>query len=313
MRRVRLFILSSAVHIHSRLLTIGRNRRCTDVSACNLRALKLEALHLRHVVAQTAICNVTGDGAGCVRRSGCHRRNGVTVQSSTISCGNTTEGTSHKAGASSEAHPLTALNDSIADIRVGTKSVCKALRKASCSCTGSGCNATACSAKHTAGTASHTAADTGDYTSCHQQLHSHATAGLSYIQTDRSQITVKLLCSLQIGDRAEQPKEDATFSCRKSATVGDVLAHRGSKASQEPNIHHQQQELGTNHATPRLEHRVCCLGCAHAERQRRCVAQNTNYDVPFNRLQKELEVVPTQCDLQDQNQDHTHHTGHRYD
>ena len=166
-RNIRLFKLCSTVHIHSRLFSIGRDRRCTDMSTGDLRALQLEALHLRHIVAQTAVRNVAGNGTGCIGCTGCHRSDGIAVQGCAVSSCDTTEGTRHKTGATTEAHPLTALYDCITDIRVRTESGSKALCK-TCSCsTCSGCRATG-SAEHTSCATSHTAANTGDHPGCHQ-------------------------------------------------------------------------------------------------------------------------------------------------
>ena len=34
----------------------------------------------------------------------------------------------------------------------------------------------------------------------------------------------------------------------------------------------------------------------------KAIAQHTDHDIPFDRLQQQLEVIPSECDKQDQNQ-----------
>ncbi len=135
----------------------------------NLCSLQLETLHLGHIVAETSVCNVSGNGTGCVRCSGCNRRNGITVQGGAVPCGDTAKGSGHKASASAKAHSLATLHHCITHIRIGIESGNKARCKASSCSTGSCSRTSGCvsgSAEHTAGT-SGTAAYAYDHTGCH--------------------------------------------------------------------------------------------------------------------------------------------------
>ena len=309
MGSIRLFKLRSTVHIHICFLTVRSGCCGTDTATGNLSPLHLEALHMGHVVTQGTICNVTGNSTGSTRRTGSNRRNGLTVQSGAISGCDSTECPSNKSCTTTEAHACTAFDNSITNIGIGTESGSKACSKASCcrSCTGCSCTS-ARTAKDTA-CGSGTAANTGNNPGCHQQFHTHTGSGLSHIQAHGSQIAVKSLGALQICQGAEHPEEDTSLSCGQSAAVADEVAHGGSKASQEPDIHNKEQQLRTNHSAPGLEHIVCALGCAHGKGQRRSITENTNYDISFHCLKEELEVVPAKSDEKDQDQNKAHDTG----
>ena len=214
MRNIWLFKLGSVVHIHCGLLSIGRDRRGADTTTGDLGSLQLEALHLRHIVAETAVCNISGNGTGCIGCSCRYRGNRVAIEGCAVSGRNTTEGTSHKASTTAKAHPLTALHNCITDIGIGTESGSKALGKSCGCCTGSGCNTSASSAEHTSCATGCATTNAGDDSSRHKQLHAHTGAGLGYIQSDGTQIAVKLLCCLQVGNSTEQPEEDTSLTGR---------------------------------------------------------------------------------------------------
>ena len=69
-----------------------------------------------------------------------------------------------------------------------------------------------------------------------------------------------------------------------------------------PHVHDQQEKLRAYHPAPAFKDLVSRLGAAHAECQRGGIAQHTDHDIPFDRLQQQLEVIPSECDQQDQNQ-----------
>ena len=283
---IRLFKLRSTVHIHICFLTVRCGCCGTDPATGNLSPLHLEPLHMRHVVTQRPICNVTGNGTGSTGRTGCNRRNGLTVQSGAVSGCDSTKGPSNKSCTTAEAHAGTTFNNSITNIGIGTESGSKSCSKTSCCRSGSGCSRTSARTAKDTACGSGTAANTGNNPGCHQQFHTHTGSGLSHIQAHGSQIAVKSLSALQICQGAEHPEEDTSLSCGQSAAVAYELAHGGSKASQEPNIHNQEQQLRTNHSAPGLEHIVGTLGCAHGKSQGRSITENTNYDISFHCLKE---------------------------
>ena len=306
---IRLFKLRSTVHIHICFLTVRSGCCGTDTATGNLSPLHLEALHMGHVVTQRPICNVTGNGTGSTRRTGSNRRNRLTVQSGAVSGCDSTEGPTNKSCTTAEAHACTTFNNSITNIGIGTESGSKACSKTSCCRSGSGCSRTSARTAKDTACGSGTAANTGNNPGCHQQFHTHTGSCLSHIQAHGSQIAVKSLGALQICQGAEHPEEDTSLSCGQGAAVADEVAHGGSKASQEPDIHNKEQQLRTNHSTPGLEHIVCALGCAHGKGQGRSITENTNYDISFHCLKEELEVVPAKSDEKDQDQNKAHDTG----
>ena len=259
---IRLLILSRVEHIHRGLFAIGTNRCGADMATCDLCTLQLEALHMRHIVAKTPIGDLTANSTGHIGRSGSYRRDGIAVEGSTISCGNATKGSAHKSGTTAEAHSLTAFHNGITDIGIRIESGCKTSCKSGCRSSGSGCNSTsACTAEYTT-CRSGTTANTGNDPGGHHQLHTHTGTSLGNIQAHGSQIAVKALCTLQIGQSTEHPEEDTAFAVTQCTTVSDKLAHRRSKATKEPDIHDQKQQLRTNHSAPGSEYGIRGLGSA---------------------------------------------------
>ena len=305
----RFLILGCAVHINLGLFATGRCGSGADMTTCDLCPLHLEALHVGHVVAQGTICNIAGNGTGCTRRAGCHRSNGLTIQCGAISGSDAAESTGNKSGTAAEAHSRTTFDYCVSDIRIGIEAGGKACRKSSGSCACSGCScSTAAPAKDTAGrsgTASHTGYDPG----CHQQLHAHTGSGLGHVEAHGRKVAVKPLRAFQICQGAKKPQEKTSLSCCQRTAASDKLSYGGCETSQEPDIHHQKQELGSYHAAPGLKDIVGALGCAHRERQGRSVAQNTHDDIPLHCFQQELEIVPAQGYEKNQDQDEAHNTG----
>ena len=305
----RFLILGCAVHINLGLLSIGCCSSGTDMTTCDLCPLHLEALHMGHVVAQGPICNIAGNGTGCTRRAGCHRSNGLTIQCGAISGSDAAESTGNKSGTAAEAHSRTTFDYCVSDVGIGIEAGRKACRKSSGSCACSGCScSTAGPAKDTAGrsdTTTHTGYDPG----CHQQLHAHTGSGLGHVQAHGRKVAVKSLRAFQICQCAKKPQEKTSLSCGQRAAASDELSDGGCETSQEPDIHHQKQELGSYHAAPGLEYIVGALGCTHGECQGRRVAQNTHDNIQLHRFQQKLEVVPAQGDEKNQDQDEAHNTG----
>ena len=204
-RNIGFLILRGIEHVDRGFLSIRANRCRADMATGNLSSLQLEALHVGHVVAKAPIGNVAGNRARGIRRSDCDGRDGVAVQSSTVSCGNATEGTANKACTTTEAHSLTAFHNGITDIGIGIESGCKACSKSSCSCSSSCCNSTTTCAAEYATCRSGTTANTGNHPGGHQEFHAHAGSSLGYIQTHGGQVAVKSLGALQIRQSTEHP------------------------------------------------------------------------------------------------------------
>ena len=300
-----LFKLRSVEHIHRSRFAIRGNCGRADVTACNLRSLKLESLHLGHIVAKAPVRYITGNRTGSAGRSGRYRGNGVPIQGSAIPGSDTTEGTANESGAAIEAHVGAAFHNGITDIGVGAESGSETGGKAICGSTGSGSSGISAPAEDTARTAN-TAACPGDDSGGHHQFHAHAGSGLRHIQADGGQIAVESLGALQISQCAEHPQKDASFTGGQCTAVCNELPHGGRKTTKKPDVHDKEQQLGTNHPAPGLGHGVRGFGAAHRKGERRGIAQNTNNDVPFYGFQQELEVVPSQRNLQNEDQDQTY-------
>ena len=304
---IRLFKLRSTVHIHICLLAIGSRCCGTDMAAGDLSALHLEALHVRHVVAEAPICNVAGNHTGCIGRSASNRSNGITIERCTVSGSDTTKGTGNKACTAAKSHPGTTVYNGITHIGIGAEFGSKTCCKATCCSTGSGCR-TSASAEYTSCTSCSTTCSCKD-SGCHKQFHTHTGTGLCYIQANGSQIAVKPLRTLKVSQCTEHPKEDASLSGCQRATIGNELSHRRRKATQEPDIHNQEQQLGANHSAPGSEDGIRGFGSAHGKGKRRSITENSHHDIPFHGFEQEFEVIPSQSDLQDENQNKANHTG----
>ena len=117
-----LFKLRGVEHIHRSRFAIRGNCGRTDMASCDLRSLKLESLHLGHIVAKAPVRYITGNRAGSAGRSGRYRGNGVPIQGSTIPGGDTTEGAANESGTAIEAHAGATFYNGITDIGVGAES-----------------------------------------------------------------------------------------------------------------------------------------------------------------------------------------------
>ena len=219
------------------------------MASCDLRSLKLESLHLGHIVAKAPVRYITGNRAGSAGRSGRYRGNGVPIQGSTIPGGDTTEGAANESGTAIEAHAGATFYNGITDIGVGAESGSETGGKTICSSTGSGSRSISAPAKDTA-RAANTAACPGDDSGGHHQLHAHAGSGLRHIQADGGQIAVESLGALQISQCAEHPQENASFTGGQRTAVCNELPHGRGKTTKEPDVHDKEQQLGTNHSAP---------------------------------------------------------------
>ena len=201
---IRLFKLRSTVHIHVSLLAVRSCRCGADMATGDLGPLHLEALHMRHVIAQRPICDVAGNRTGGTRSTGSNRRDRLAIQCCTISGCDSTECTAYETCTTTETHAGTTFNDSITDIGIGaesgSKSSSKPIRCCACTC----CSSTTCTAKYTASRSCTTANSRND-TGRHKQLHTHTGTGLSNIQTHGRQIAVETLSTFQICQRTEHP------------------------------------------------------------------------------------------------------------
>ena len=233
-----LFKLRSVVHLQCGFLSVCSNGGGTDLPAGYLCAGQRLAVQMRHIIAETAVCDLSTNAAGYIRCSGSYGRNGFSCKGRAVSGSNSAKGSSHKTNRSSCAHAYTSIHDCIPYIGITLKPACKARRKscgrASC------CSGSACASEHTS-CAPGSTADAGDHSCGHQKLHTHAGTGLRHVEAHCGKIAVKFLCSLQESQCTEQPQEHAALSCGKGASIADVLSHRGVKATKEPYIHHQEQ------------------------------------------------------------------------
>ena len=180
MRHLRLFKLRSTVHVHGCGFAVGRRCCGADMATGNLGTLHLEALHMRHVVAQRLVCDLAANTAGYTGRSGCNGGDGVTIESRTISGCDTTKGTTHEACATAKADIGTAFDNSVTYIGVGAELGSKACSKATGCCTGSGCSAPGLTAEYASRTLG-TAAHAGNHPCGHHHFHGHAGTGLGNI------------------------------------------------------------------------------------------------------------------------------------
>ena len=170
------------------------------MSARYLRTLQLEACHMRHVVLQTAVSNISGDTSGGFGLSACNRCNGIATQGCTISGCHTTKGTGNKTCATTETHSGSAVNNSIPDIGVRIEFGSKARYKTTHAAIGCTTGKDACGILHTA-------AQACESLSSHKHLHTHTGTGLGHIHTDGTQIAVKTLRTLQVSQGTEHPEK----------------------------------------------------------------------------------------------------------
>ena len=204
MRAVRLFKLGSIEHLDSRFSPVGADCLCGDMSAGDLRIREIHALHMRHIIAETAVGNVAANRTRHIRCSGRHGRNGFSGQCGAVTGCHTAESPTDKADRSASAHSCAAVHDRITHIRIALETVGEACGKPRCRCACAGCGTA--SAEHAAG-ASCASGHASDYSCSHQQFHAHTGAGLGYIQSHCRKIAVKLLCRFEERHCTEQPQE----------------------------------------------------------------------------------------------------------
>ena len=290
MRRIRLLKLRCTEHLHRGFLAVGACHFGANLPTGDLGVRQLVAIQLWNIVAKTAVRNLPGNAARYIGRSGCHGGDGFAGKGRSITRGNATKSSAYEPNSSACAHPDTTINNCITDIAVALELTGESGCKSTCSRAGS---SSSTAAEHTACT-SGAASNSGNNPCCQQQLHAHAGSGLGDIEAHGCQIGVKFLSGFQKRQGAEQPQKNAPLPGGKSAAVTDVLTHRGIKCSKEPDVHYQQQHLGTHHPAPTFEYRRGCFGSTHGISQRGSIAEDTHYDVPLHRFQQQFEIVPSQ-------------------
>ena len=192
MGRIRLFILGRIVHLYRCRFPVRADGGCADMAARDLRVLQLMTLHLGHIIAKTAVCNLSADTAGHVGGSGRNRGNGFSGKRRSVAGRHASEGPSHKSNTASGAHTGTAFHHSVANIAVAFELAGKPGRKSVGRRSGAGSSRCAAASEYAAG-ASGPAADAADDPCRHQKLHAHAGTGLGHVKPDRRQIAVKPL------------------------------------------------------------------------------------------------------------------------
>ena len=210
MRTVRFLKLSCAVHSNRSFLSVSANNLGCDLTTGDFRTRNRHTTHMRHIVCETSICNVSGNHTGHTRCSTCDGSNRVTSQLRTVTCGHTAKGSAHKSNRSTGAHTLTALYNSIANVTVALEFVCEPCGETACCGTGT-CGS--CTTEYITGTSC--SVSNACHNSCrHQKLHTHTGTGLGYIEAHCRQIRVELLRGLKESQRTEQPEEYAAVSGR---------------------------------------------------------------------------------------------------
>ena len=177
--------------------------------------------------------------------------------------------TAHKAHAAAQAHPGTALHHRVPNVGVAFEFAGKPRREGagSCPCAGGGGTGRGpTGTEHTAG-AFGPASQAAEHPGRHDHFHGHAGPGLSHVQAHGRQVAVELLGGLEKSQRTEQPEKHGAASAGQGSAVADELAHRAVKGPEEPDVEHQQQQLGAHHPAPGFEHLVGGLGAAHGESQ----------------------------------------------
>ena len=211
MRNIRPVKLIRGIHLHSGGLAVCANHVSTDMAAGDLRSGELLIPELGHVVAQTAIRDLTADGPGAGRGPRGHRGNGIAVENSAVPCRHAAEGPGNEAGRTAGTHAGTAGHHSVTDIGVALELVGKAAKESaagSAGCTrSSGRAGSSCAGalEDAARCAAAMPADAGDHPGGHEKLHAHAGAGLGHIEPQGRQIGIELLGGLEEGKHAEQP------------------------------------------------------------------------------------------------------------
>ena len=114
------------------------------------------------------------------------------------------EGASDKADAAAHAHARAAVNNGVTNIGVALKFAGKACSKAACRRTGPGRRTPAA---ENASCASSPMADAADDSRRHQQLHTHAGAGLRHIEPHGRKVRVELLRGFEECERTEKPEK----------------------------------------------------------------------------------------------------------
>ena len=274
-----------------------------DMPAGDLRTRQRIVGQLGYVILQTAVRDLSRNGAGHSFGPAGHRGDGLPRKGGPIPGGDSSKGPSHKAHASAQAHTGAALHHRVSHIGISFEFTGKSRREGTGSCPGTGGGGTGGgpgSTKHSSSTfptASQAAEDPGG----HDHFHGHAGPCLGHVQAHGRQVAVKLLGGFEKRQRAEQPEEHRTPSAGKRPAIADELPHRAVKGPEKPDIEHQKQKLGPHHPAPGLEHLAGGLGAAHGVGQGAGVTQDSHHNVALYTLQQELEVIPAQSDEQNEN------------
>ena len=294
---IRLIVLGGAEQLHIGLLAIWAGCRSADVAAGDLSVRILHVgsraiCQLRHIAGQAAVCDLTRDGARDLCRAACNRGYGIRCQRGPIPGSHAAEGAANEADATARTHTGAAIYYRIADEAVGLIAADKARQDAAASPRGGPCRRStgcgpACTAKCGCGAASAPSpGEAGDDSGCHEHFHTHAAAGLGHGEPQRGQVAVTFLCDLQQRQCAEQPQEDAALPGGECAAVGDKLTHRRVESPEEPDVEHQQKQLGAYHPAPGLEYPGCSLRGPHGVGQGRGVTEHPNQYIALYGLQQ---------------------------
>ena len=298
--------LGGAVHLDRGLFAVGTNRLCADTSAADLRIIELTSGELRHVVLKASISDVPADAAGDGGGAGGDGGYGLARERSAVSGGNPAKGPSDKADRAARAHTGPAVHDGVPDIAVALETIGKARRKARGGTRGMRSSRRR-AAKDAAGRFA--AAEAAECSGGHQQLHTHTGAGLRDAEPHGGQIAVKPLGAFEKGERAEQPEENAALTVCQCAAVSEKLPDRRVESPQKPDIHNEKNQLRADHTAPGAEDGVCFFRAAHGKGKRRGIAEDTDDHISFHSLQKELEIIPAEGDLQNDQKQHPHDRG----
>ena len=88
------------------------------MSTADLRTFQRLTCELRHIVAETAVSNITGNAAGGFGGTGRNRGYGFACKYCAVSGGHTAKDTTYKSNAAAHTHARTAFNNGVSDIAV---------------------------------------------------------------------------------------------------------------------------------------------------------------------------------------------------
>ena len=86
----------------------------------------------------------------------------------------------------------------------------------------------------------------------------------------------------------------------KGKRVCDEVPDHGDKEPEAPGIHHEQEQLASEHAAPCTEDIGGALGSTGGKRHRRRENQHADHDVPLRCFEQQFDVVPGHDDREDQ-------------